>query len=224
MYAYVFAALLVGQAGEFEGTVISVHDGDTARVQKADGMVVNVRFLICDAPEIEQPHGVEAREFMKTMCLNNQVTVRTEGQDEHGRTLGEISVDGESVNKALIENGHAWWFYHYDDEEEHGQLEVEARAAKRGLWAASNPIYPRNWRAGARIRRGDALPAPVFVMALMPDPFGVDDNNETSSWPTVRSPRSAWTNGSLPMMRTAPSRFRAQCRRAARSRSGSTRH
>ena len=33
---------------------------------------------------LSHKNRVEAREFVKTMCLNKQVTVRTEGQDEHG--------------------------------------------------------------------------------------------------------------------------------------------
>lgn len=188
----VIALLLCGHAGaeEFSGKAISVHDGDTARVEKADGTVVNIRFIYCDAPEIDQPHGVQSRDFVRGMIENKQVTVRSEGTDDYGRVLGEITIDGTSVNKEVIREGHGWWFYHYHSEPELGDLEVEARSQKKGLWAAESPIYPRAWRRGARLdgaggpsgggaSGGASADESVFIMSLLPDPVGQDTNNET---------------------------------------------
>lgn len=174
--------LLLAQPGEFTGTVTHVHDGDTVHVKVADGSVVKVRFLLCDAPEIDQPHGTEARDFVKGMCLNRTVKVVSQGQDEYGRTLGEVFVGGKSVNKEVIRNGHGWWFYHYTPDAAVGALEVEARVAKRGLFADEAPLYPRAWRRGARLPQAGSTPAsdaPVRILALLPDPAGVDEGNET---------------------------------------------
>lgn len=196
MTAILWTALIFGQS-EFTGKVTHVHDGDTAHVTKADGTVVKVRLLICDAPEIDQPAGVASRDFCKSLCLDKDVTVKSPGLDEYGRTLGEVFVGSTSVNKEMIKHGHAWWFWHYDADEANGVLEVAAKKGRLGLFAAETPIYPRNWRRGARIHgTGETTPSPaspsdsgegddsgvvssVFIMALLPDPAGIDANNET---------------------------------------------
>lgn len=189
---WLLALTLAGQQTEFTGTVVHVHDGDTAHVKKEDGTIVKVRFVYCDAPEIDQPRGIESREFVKELCWNKPVTVVSSGLDEHGRTLGEIFVGETSVNKEVIRNGHGWWFYHYHPDAALGELEVEARAGMKGLFADEAPIYPRAWRRGARIDEdgggadggdggGDTIDieSPVFILALLPDPIGSDDGNET---------------------------------------------
>lgn len=182
MSSFVAITLLLAQAqGELEGVVTHVHDGDTVHVTKADGSVVKVRFVLCDAPEVDQPHGIESRDFVRGMCLEKAVRVVTQGQDDYGRTLGEVFVGGESVNKAVIRNGHGWWFYHYDPDPAIGALEAEARAGMKGLFADEAPIYPRAWRRGARLaeERTSGVTSPVRIMALMPDPGGRDEGNET---------------------------------------------
>ncbi|MGC1272528.1 MAG: thermonuclease family protein, partial [Planctomycetaceae bacterium] len=197
MLAFVFGAQ-PNQPTQFAGTVVHVHDGDTVHIQKADGTTVKVRFLLCDAPEIGQPRGVDSREFVKSLCLNKTATVVSPGLDEHGRTLGELFVGTTSVNKEVIRNGWGWWFYHYNDDPAIGLLEVEARAGKKGLFADEAPLYPRAWRRGARFPAGsgasdaagrsigadaDGVVTPVdssvFILALFPDPAGRDEGQET---------------------------------------------
>lgn len=183
---------------QFTGTVVHVHDGDTVHVKKTDGTTVKVRFLLCDAPEIDQPRGAESREFVKGLCLNKTATVVSPGLDEYGRTLGELFVGTTSVNKEVIRNGWGWWFYHYDDDPAIGLLEVEARAGKKGLFADDAPLYPRAWRRGARFPAGSGasnaagrpigtnatgvvtpIDSSVFILALFPDPAGQDAGQET---------------------------------------------
>lgn len=193
------------RAEEIEGTVTKVHDGDTAHVTTDDGTVLKVRFVLSDAPEIGQPGGNESRDFVADLCLDKEVTVKTEGTDAFGRTLGEIIVDGVNVNKRTIEEGHAWWFYNFDNsdavEKELGNLLAGAMAAKKGLFAAEAPIYPRAWRRGARLSGsgggsggsggggssgggggGGTTSGPsssLFIMAMLPNPRGDDADNET---------------------------------------------
>lgn len=203
---WVLAMANCAAAQTFTGKVISIYDGDTGVVKKADGTEVKIRFVFCDAPEINQPAGVAARDFVRALCLDKDVTVRTEGTDDYGRVLGEIMVGSDSVNKKVIEKGWGWWFYHYHSDVSLGHLEAKAKSEKLGLWADRNPIFPRNWRAGARVSgnsgggtgdtpaaddtAGDAsgdgddgspstVSSSVFIMALMPNPVGVDLNNET---------------------------------------------
>ncbi len=187
----IVACSLNVHANEFTGTVVKVHDGDTAHVEKEDGTVEKIRFLLCDTPEIGQAHGTEARDFVSGLINGKEVTVKWDEKDQYGRVLGEIFLGGESINRKIIAEGHGWWFYHYNDDFEVGTLEAKAKAAKKGLWKAEAPLYPRSWRRGARLNAEVGNPgsggtgiseeseSTILIMALMPNPTGRDENNET---------------------------------------------
>ena len=64
------------------------------------------------------------------------------------RTVAEIILpDGRNLNRELVRAGLAWWYGRYARHEAVlADLEVEARAAHRGLWADKDPIPPREFR------------------------------------------------------------------------------
>ena len=53
------------------GDVLTIHDGDTVRVQPADGAAVSIRVYGVDCPELGQPYGTEARN-LTTQLLNGR--------------------------------------------------------------------------------------------------------------------------------------------------------
>ncbi len=76
------------------------------------------------------------------------VTVNVLDVDRYGRTVGEVILpDGQVLNHELVRTGVAWWYHMYaPDDATLGQLEADARAAKRGLWADAEPVPPWEWR------------------------------------------------------------------------------
>lgn len=58
-------------AQAWPGDVLTVHDGDTVRVQPADGKPVSIRVYGVDCPELGQPYGTEARN-LTTQLLNGR--------------------------------------------------------------------------------------------------------------------------------------------------------
>ena len=54
--------------------------------------------------------------------------------------------DGRSLNQELIKAGLAWWFRKYSKDLRFGDLERQARMAKRGLWIEQYPVGPWEWR------------------------------------------------------------------------------
>lgn len=115
--------------GPYKGTVISIHDGDTFRVQLqiprssrardvgwdvtvagACQIVVDVRLLGCNAPELRTPEGVLALDYLKTtMPPGTVVTLVSYGWDKYGgRTDSKITLpDGEDLTTVMLSSGHA---------------------------------------------------------------------------------------------------------------------
>jgi endonuclease YncB( thermonuclease family) len=73
------------------------------------------------------------------------VTVKVKDVDRYKRTVAEIIMpDGQSLNREIVRSGLAWWYERYarHDTVLQDDLELEARAARRGLWADPKPVPP----------------------------------------------------------------------------------
>jgi micrococcal nuclease len=138
-----------------EARIVSVADGDTVRVRTRDPEPVTVRLLYIDAPESDQPWGREARRALQEMVRIERVRIDTRGRDRYARTLGHLRrvSDGLDVNLELVRRGHAWASARGAMRLKYEAAEREARAARRGLWQAPNPMSPYRWRHRARTRQ-----------------------------------------------------------------------
>ena len=73
------------------------------------------------------------------------VEVKKKDIDRYGRTVGIVTVRGESLNEALIKNGYAWVYRKSCKEkfcEDWLNFEFVARYGEIGLWSEPNPIPP----------------------------------------------------------------------------------
>lgn len=73
--------------------------------------------------------------------------------DRYGRTVAFVSVDGESVNQALVARGVAWVFPKYCKESfcaDWYRLEENAREQRFGMWQDSQLVPPWEWRRAKR--------------------------------------------------------------------------
>ena len=57
------------------------------------------------------------------------------------------------VNAEMVRQGMAWVYRYYLRDKALLDVEKEAKAAKRGLWADPNPIPPWEWRKQQRAKR-----------------------------------------------------------------------
>ncbi len=131
----------------FHGTVTHVSDGDTLWVRPASGGApVPVRLQGIDAPEACQPFGPQARHALASRVLRQSVKVDVQGRDDYQRTLARVSVHGQDVGAWLVFTGHAWSYRYRASPGPYARLESQARQARRGLWAASAPMDPRQFR------------------------------------------------------------------------------
>jgi endonuclease YncB( thermonuclease family) len=130
-----------------DGLVTRIVDGDTIEVQYR-GAPAQVRLYGIDCPERRQAYGTRARQAASGLAFGKRVTLETHGRDRNGRILAYVILpDGRSLNHELVRAGFAWWFERYAPQSHDlRQLEAEARAARRGLWADPDPAPPWSYR------------------------------------------------------------------------------
>lgn len=151
-------------AATIQGKVIKVLDGDTIDIL-TQNQPVRIRLNGIDAPEKGMPHGQKAKEFVLDLAAQKVVTVNVSDTDKYGRSIGDVTLpDGRNLNREIVKAGYAWWYRKYSKDASLGELEEEARKAKRGLWQDKEPQPPWEWRAE---RRGGASSANAASVAVV---------------------------------------------------------
>ncbi|MGD9905659.1 MAG: thermonuclease family protein [Vicinamibacterales bacterium] len=126
--------------------VRQVIDGDTITVS---GVGV-VRLIGVDAPEKtggyrdSEPFGDAATRFMKGLLEGQDVRLEYDGprKDQYNRTLAYVYLaDGRLANLEIIRAGYAETYrrFEYRHKAAFFAAEREAKAARRGMWAARRP-------------------------------------------------------------------------------------
>ena len=163
------AALAVVVAGVVcAEQVVRVKDGDSL-VVASGGKQVDVRLADIDAPEYRQPHGDAARSALRTLVGDRDVRLQLVGGDAYRRIVAHVFVDNIDVNKEMVRRGHAWVRRAYDPAPKLVAAENAARAERLGLWRASAPTPPWDWRRGKRSagnRAPSAVKAPPALAAI----------------------------------------------------------
>jgi endonuclease YncB( thermonuclease family) len=133
------------------GTVLSVTDGDTIKVQLSSGPIA-VRLQSIDAPEKDQPWGAEARDALASRLSRRQIDLELETQDRYDRLVATVFLGGENINAWMVREGNAWAYRDYLTDASYCYSEADARSRRLGLWGlpASSTYEPREWRARQR--------------------------------------------------------------------------
>ena len=124
----------------------SVYDGDTLQV--TDGSrELKIRLCGIDAPELEQPLGIEARDHLRSLIDQGDGTliVLPVEKDRYGRTVAEIFVPVVGAEEEIpltgqmVRDGMAYHYAQYSGNCPNGVLlagtEEIAKAEKLGVWA-----------------------------------------------------------------------------------------
>ncbi len=145
------AALLAASAcghpcGPKRGVVSEVVDGDTFHLESGE----TIRLLMVNTPEItkgkNECYGPEARAFVADLIEGKEVELRYDEvcTDRFDRLLAYVEIDGRELNTLLVERGYACVFYRppngADRVDAFNALELDARAAGRGLWGSCQEI------------------------------------------------------------------------------------
>ncbi len=130
----------------FQPRVFRVFDGDRFLVRQ-QGRTLRIRIQGVDAPELDQPHGLESKAILEKMISANRVTLSPSGTMDGGYMVAETRWQDFDIAAELVRVGAAWAIP--GTESEGRQLEAlqsEAREAGRGLWSMADPVPPWEWR------------------------------------------------------------------------------
>ncbi len=127
----------------FESTVLEIIDGDSVVLKDYDATMARLHLDGVDAPELSQPFGPEARDFLTRLLMRKLVTVRVRVRPTLTREgLARVELHGSDVSSALIRNGMAWYCARFTEDRELDQAAKEARKTRVGLWSGPNPTPP----------------------------------------------------------------------------------
>lgn len=129
--------------GPTEGTVARVIDGDTIELGSGE----RIRYLLVDTPEstngADDCYGQNAKTLNSDLVLGKDVRIDYDEPtctDMFGRLLAYVTVDGQEVNRLLVERGYACVLYippaGTARHTEFAELELRARTEGRGMWSA----------------------------------------------------------------------------------------
>ena len=126
--------------------VIYLKDGDSFVVLDHHQLELEVRLRDIDAPELHQPFGKKAKEYLSNLIKGKTIGLVYDEKDKYGRILADVYLDSVYVNLELLQAGYAWHYDRFSDNENLQAAEDVARNAKKGLWQDAHPIAPWVWR------------------------------------------------------------------------------
>ena len=146
MRAVAFLLLAACGGGPDTAKVARIIDGDTIELEGGE----RIRYLMVNTPETtggkNECYGSNAVTFNTDLVFNKEVELRydVEREDQFGRTLAYVTVDGMEVNRLIVERGFGCVLHippNGDDRvDEFEMLEQTARLSMRGLWGECSPI------------------------------------------------------------------------------------
>lgn len=139
-------------------TVISTGDGDDVRVSH-QGQIITIRLGCIDAPErAQQPWGTQAATRLKQLLPPGQpIQLRVINRDRYGRTVGEVFLGNQPVNRLLVQEGMAVVYPQYingckDTQSQYWQAQAQAKRQGLGVWNPGNPMPVMPWEFRRRRR------------------------------------------------------------------------
>ncbi|MFP4390461.1 MAG: thermonuclease family protein [Desulfococcaceae bacterium] len=135
-----------------QGRMERAADGDTLYIRRPDEVLLRVRLYGVDAPEISQPFGPQARDFLARWKYR-KLGWETVRSDRWGRIVAIVygPEDGPSINGRLVEAGLAWVSTDFCGREICRRWERMMKIAmeeRRGLWVQESPESPWDYRGG----------------------------------------------------------------------------
>ena len=140
----------VAAAATLQAKVVEVPTGNTLVVSNTNRSV-RVRLKSVVPPEAGQPFSEAARDHLRSLVLDQAVTVDYTHLAD-GYLEARVILKGIDIGSQMLRDGVAWYDHATDyqltegDRELYAQCEQAARAEKRGLWRDESPVAPWEYR------------------------------------------------------------------------------
>ena len=95
-----FASVALAQVALISGTVTKVRDGDTIEVGP-----IAIRLMGVAAPELGEPLGRRARDFMFRVVFSKPIQCELNGDKSYDRFVASCFLEGKDIGAALINAG-----------------------------------------------------------------------------------------------------------------------
>ncbi|RMF95319.1 MAG: nuclease [Gammaproteobacteria bacterium] len=141
------AAGTLNPGDELRLRVIRVFDGDTFLARTADGAELRVRLSEIDAPEKGDPWSNRARDRLRQLIDQREVSIRLFDIDSYRRLVARVYVGDTDVNAQLVREGLAAVYRRYARDPALYELEEAARREQRGFWRSK--YRPRGFGSDA---------------------------------------------------------------------------
>ena len=143
-YSYILIALFLFSCNSYKGKCIACHDGDSITLLTESGKVLKIRLAECDANELGQPKGYEAKLFTESHLLNREIVAKQIAIDKYHRHVCKVYVNGVYFDKELVLAGWAVVYRKYASNDM-WEAQQEAKSKRIGIWTG-NEILPYKWR------------------------------------------------------------------------------
>ena len=146
-------------SASLEGNVTRIADGDTITIRDANNQKQKIRLMGIDTPELDQPFGLEARDFLVGLIFSQFIIADCPKKDRYKRWICKVWFVDIEVNKLLVREGWAWWYRAYqqeqlpDDRRAYEKAEVLAKQDRVGVWIDDSSVPPWEWRRQKRERQ-----------------------------------------------------------------------
>lgn len=112
--------------------------------------IYDVVLAQIEAPDVGQPYGDVSKEVLGRKVFGTEGEVLVLAQ-EGSRWMGQLIIGGGDINLFMVLNGLAWADGSASDPR-YADAMADARAAKRGLWAADEvPVPPWQFRKRQKV-------------------------------------------------------------------------
>ncbi len=138
----------------YSAQVVRVIDGDTICVRDSANGLHKIRLALVDAPELAQPYGQQAREYLAQQLLQQRVDLSLKCIDKYNREVCLVHLGGEDISLKLLAAGLAMHYHLPLDA--CSAADAAERAAKKqriGLWAQACPEPPWRYRHRQKLQK-----------------------------------------------------------------------
>ncbi len=108
LFMFLVAAPVLA-AEPISGRVVSIADGDTLTVLEGKTQH-KIRLHGIDSPEKKQAFGAKAREALRALVFQKDVTVTVVNKHRYGRLIGKVTQGVIDVNLRMVLDGYAWQY------------------------------------------------------------------------------------------------------------------